>query len=77
MCEMSNDPECIFSFWVGMPYATQLRILQITSRSSTVTHITVFRDRKWSRPVEGTFENICFSSYFVSKILFCSVGQAQ
>ena len=53
MVVLSNEPECVFSFWVGMPFATQLRILQISSSSPSITTITVFRDRKWPTPVEG------------------------
>jgi hypothetical protein len=54
MSEISNDFECVFSFWVGMTFATQLRILQISSACPTISTIAVFRDRKWPSPVEGT-----------------------
>ena len=54
MLEIPNDPECVFSFWVGMPYSTQLQILQISSDCPTTTTITVFRDSKWPTPFAGT-----------------------
>ena len=54
MSEISNDSECVFSFWVGMPFATQVRILEISSACPTITTIAVFRDRKWPSPAEGT-----------------------
>lgn len=55
MLEIPDDPECVFSFWVGMPYSTQLRILQISSDCPTIKTIAVFRDSKWPTPVAGTF----------------------
>lgn len=37
-----------YSFWVGMPLPTQLRILSLSAACPSVTAIAVFRDSKWS-----------------------------
>ena len=37
----------IYSFWVGMPLPTQVRILWLSAACSSVTAIAVFRDSKW------------------------------
>ena len=42
-----------FAFWVGMPFLTQLRILQLYAVCDTMKAIAVFRDRKWPTPGEG------------------------
>jgi hypothetical protein len=60
MLQISNDPDCVFSFWVGMPYrrysaSNSLSSGCSTSSCSTLTSITIFRDHKWPTPDEGTF----------------------
>lgn len=53
MLAIPNSPSCVFSFWVGMPYSTQYRILKLCAACPTVDTITVFRDRKWIDPDKG------------------------
>ena len=36
-----------YSFWVGMPLNTQMRILELCACSACVS-LTVFKDRKWN-----------------------------
>mmetsp|Transcript_48547 Transcript_48547/g.101439 ORF Transcript_48547/g.101439 Transcript_48547/m.101439 type:complete len:129 (+) Transcript_48547:1117-1503(+) len=50
MLLIPNFPNCVFSFWVGMPFSTQNRILELCVGCPTVDTITVFRDRKWNTP---------------------------
>ena len=53
MLLIPNFPNCVFSFWVGMPLATQNRILELCAACPTVDTITVFLDRKWRTPDAG------------------------
>ena len=51
-----SSQSCIYSFWVGMPFPTQEKILLLCASSQNVSALAVFRDRKWRHPDEGDFE---------------------
>jgi hypothetical protein len=53
MTKLPKGSDSAFAFWVGMPYSTQVRILELCSGCSTMETIAVFRDRKWTTPDEG------------------------
>ena len=38
---------CAFSFWVGIPLATQEKILSLCASSLSIRSVCVFRDSKW------------------------------
>lgn len=48
-----SSQSCIYSFWVGMPFPTQEKILLLCASSQNVSALAVFRDRKWRHPDEG------------------------
>jgi hypothetical protein len=48
-----GNSQRVYTFWVGMPLKTQLRILTLCAQSPTVRAIAVFRDRKWPNPDAG------------------------
>ena len=45
---LTGNPHIVFSFWVGMPLATQENILKLAAECSSVQGVAVFRDRKWT-----------------------------
>ncbi len=51
--QMPGNPQCVYTFWVGMPFKTQEHILTLCAQSPTVRAIAVFRDRKWPKPEDG------------------------
>ncbi len=53
MREVPGAPACVYTFWVGMPFETQERILTLCARCPSVDAIAVFRDRKWPKPDDG------------------------
>ena len=44
---------CAFSFWVGIPLATQEKILSLCASSLSIRSVCVFRDSKWHAPEDG------------------------
>ena len=44
---------CAFSFWVGIPLATQEKILSLCAASLSIWSVCVFRDSKWRAPEDG------------------------
>uniref|UniRef100_A0A7S0LXB4 Uncharacterized protein n=1 Tax=Cryptomonas curvata TaxID=233186 RepID=A0A7S0LXB4_9CRYP len=61
MVQIPNVPDCVFCFWVGMPFSTQIHILELCARCPTIDSIAVYRDGKWSEPEEvlATLEGFC------------------
>ena len=53
MRALANGSECVFSFWVGMPYSKQVQVLFLAASCETVHTIAVFRDHKWSAHEHG------------------------
>ena len=56
MLLIPNSPNCVFSFWNGMHYDTQVHIIELCVSSRTVNTFTVFRDTvhgKWADPDAG------------------------
>ena len=53
MLQMPTSSNCVFSFWIGMPYYTQYHILELCAACSSVNTIAVFKDEKWSTPKDG------------------------
>ena len=51
---------CVYAFWVGMPFDTQVKILDLCADSPAVRALTVFQDRKWRTPDLGILS--CFRS---------------
>ena len=60
-----------FAFWVGMPFLTQLRILELCAVCDTMKAIAVFRDRKWPTPGEGRAYAINYPSRMLLTIDAC------
>ena len=46
---LPEGAEFVYSFWVGMPYFTQVHILDLCACSDTVSTLVVFRDGKWRK----------------------------
>ena len=56
MIEIPGSPDSVYSFWVGIPLITQLTILALSAKCSSVKTIAVYRESsKWNRPEEGTW----------------------
>ncbi len=56
MLIIPNSPNCVFAFWNGMPYETQVHIIELCVSCPTVKTFAVFRDKvhdKWADPDEG------------------------
>ena len=56
MLIIPNSPNCVFAFWNGMPYETQVHIIELFVSCPTVKTFAVFRDKvrdKWADPDEG------------------------
>jgi len=56
MLIIPNSPSCVFSFWNGMHYETQVHIIELCVCCPTVKTFAVFRDKvreKWAHPDEG------------------------
>jgi hypothetical protein len=56
MLIIPNSPNCVFAFWNGMPYETQVHIIELCVPCPTVKTFAVFRDKvrdKWADPDEG------------------------
>ncbi len=53
MTKIPKGSDSAFAFWVGMPYSTQVGILDLCAGCPTMETITVFRDRKWNMPDAG------------------------
>jgi hypothetical protein len=51
--QLEVGTHCAFSFWVGMPLGTQECILSLCAKCPTLRYITVFRDHKWPKPIDG------------------------
>ena len=51
--EVPDGTSCVYTFWVGMPFDTQERILTLCARCPSIEAIVVFRDRKWPKPDLG------------------------
>ena len=54
--ELSEVPctaSCAFSFWVGIPLATQEKILSLCAASLSIRCVCVFRGSKWRDPEDG------------------------
>ena len=54
MCRLPGSTQCVFSFWVGHPEATQNRTLALCAACPTVDTLVVFRARFFSTPLAGT-----------------------
>ena len=51
-CQVEQLPagsEFVYCFWVGMPYFTQVHILDLCACCDSVRTLVVFRDRKWRK----------------------------
>ena len=56
MLVIPNSPSCVFAFWNGMTYETQIHIIELCVLCPTVKTFAVFRDKvrdKWADPDEG------------------------
>ena len=53
LSELPVTASCAFSFWVGIPLATQEKILNLCAGSLSITSLAVFRDSKWRHPEDG------------------------
>ena len=56
MLIIPNSPSCVFAFWNGMTYETQIHIIELCVFCPTVKTFAVFRDKvrdKWADPDEG------------------------
>ena len=53
MLKLPDMTEYVYSFWVGMPYSTQVHILYLACSCPTVETIVVYRDHKWRTPESG------------------------
>jgi hypothetical protein len=53
MREVPCSPHCVYTFWVGMPFETQERVLSLCARCPSIDAIAVFRDHKWPKPENG------------------------
>ena len=53
MLKLPDMTEHVYSFWVGMPYSTQVHILYLACSCPTVETIVVYRDHKWRTPESG------------------------
>ena len=61
MLLIPNSPNCVFSFWNGMHYDTQVRIIELCVSNPAVNTFAVFRDNvreKWADPHAG--QSFCF-----------------
>jgi hypothetical protein len=54
MLQMPTSSNCVFSFWIGMPYDTQYHIIELCAVCSSINTIAVFKDEKWPTPKDGT-----------------------
>jgi hypothetical protein len=62
---LPEQTEIVYSFWNGMPYLTQVHILELSASCRTVRKLVVFRDDKWNKANEGYFHvDILNSSHF-------------
>ena len=69
---MIEKTECVFSFWVGMPYSTQVHILYMTASCQTVGTIVVFRDHTWGTPEIGVLSSSSSSLMTCLTVYVCS-----
>jgi hypothetical protein len=53
LSELPGTASCAFSFWVGIPLATQEKILVLCAGSLGIMSLAVFRDSKWRHPEDG------------------------
>lgn len=56
MRAIQEQTTCVFSFWNGMPYDTQVHVLRLCVTCPTVRTFAVFRDlvrMKWEKPGDG------------------------
>jgi len=51
--ELPGSASCAFSFWVGIPLATQEKILHLCAASPMINSLAVFKDMKWRQPDDG------------------------
>jgi len=59
-----NSPSCVFAFWNGMTYETQIHIIELCVLCPTVKTFAVFRDKvrdKWADPDEGQSPSVTVS----------------
>ena len=66
---MIEKTECVFSFWVRMPYSTQVHILYMAASCQTVDPIVVFRNHEWGTPEIGVLSSS--SSFLMACLTVC------
>ena len=55
MDEIPGNPDCIYSFWVGIPPQTQIKILSLCAKCASVKRLAVYHEAtKWNIPEDGT-----------------------
>jgi hypothetical protein len=47
---LPDETSFVFSFWNGMQFQTQVRVIFLCAECQTVNKLVVFRDRNWQRP---------------------------
>ena len=63
MVQIPQSPDCVYSFWIGIPEKTQIHILRLCAGCPSVQTIAVFQDRKWRNAEKGSRFKFCIINF--------------